>query len=291
MPPALFALSTAFLFALHNVLIKKGLATSDPGTAVLISLAVNIVLLWTVALITVPFHYLAAPAVLVFVVVGLFQPGLTRLLTIRGIETLGVAITDPIRATTPMFAAFMAILFLDELMTLPILVGTFLIIGGVAILSQREGSQKTVRFRYVLFPILASLLGGISQVMRKYGLEFIPHPFLAAAITATASFAVVACIRQASRKGETFLKITAQAVPFYLAAGVSISLGMVALYYALALGEVVVVIPITSSGPLFALTLSALFLKETESITPKIILGACLIIVGVLIITLWKHLG
>jgi hypothetical protein len=34
-----------------------------------------------------------------------------RLLSYKGIDALGVAITDPIRATTPLFSAMMAIIF------------------------------------------------------------------------------------------------------------------------------------------------------------------------------------
>jgi len=62
----------------------------------------------------------------------------------------------------------------------------------------------------------------------------------------------------------------------------------VSIYYALDLGKVTVVIPIASTGPLFSLTLSALFLRDVEKVTPKIVIGACLIISGVLLITLWK---
>ena len=63
---------------------------------------------------------------------------------------------------------------------------------------------------------------------------------------------------------------------------------MVSIYYALDLGDVTVVIPISSTGPLFSLIFSALFLRDVERVTAKIVAGACLIISGVLLITLWK---
>ena len=49
-------------------------------------------------------------------------------------DALGVAITDPIRATTPLFSATMAIIFLGEKITLPIIVATFMIIDGITLL-------------------------------------------------------------------------------------------------------------------------------------------------------------
>src|ERR1041384_7986973 len=130
MPAEFFALANAFLFALHNLFTKKTLRTSNPATGVITSLLINIVFLWTVALLVVPIASLSSASILIFVVVGLFQPGLTRLLTYKGIDTLGVAITDPIRATTPVFSALMAIAFLGEQLTPAIVVATLMIIAG-----------------------------------------------------------------------------------------------------------------------------------------------------------------
>ncbi len=288
MPAALFALITAFFFALHNVLIKKGLKTSNPATAVFITLGVNMILLWAMGAFLHPLHSLATPGTLVFVAVGLFQPGLTRLLTAKSIEKVGVAITDPIRATTPMFSSLLAILFLDENMTLAIFGGTLLIILGIALLSYPKEGTRRIELRYVLYPVFASFLVGLSQVARKFGLEFIPHPSLAAAVTATSSFTVISILLWFGKKKDWGLSLNKESLRFYLAAGVVISLGMASLYNALTLGEVVVVIPITSSGPLFALTLSALFLRDTEKVTFRIAMGACLIVGGVFLVTLLK---
>ena len=288
MPAEMFALANAFLFAFHNMLTKKGLRYSTPGTAVITSLAINLVFLWGVSILFVLLASLASAGILIFVLVGLFQPGLTRFLTYKGIETIGIAITDPIRATTPLFSAVTAILFLGEQMTLPIGVATILIIAGITLLSHRGGSMQQVRFLYILYPLLASLLAGCSQVLRKVGLGAVPHPFLAAAVTSSSSFVVALLTLWVSGKGKEFLRLDRRALPFYLPAGVAVSLGMVSIYYALDLGKVTVVIPISSIGPFFSLIFSALFLRDMERVTLKIVLGASLIIGGVLLITLWK---
>ena len=244
------------------MLTKKGLRYSTPGTAVITSLAINLVFLWGVSILFVPLASLASAGILIFVLVGLFQPGLTRFLTYKGIETIGIAITDPIRATTPLFSAVTAILFLGEQMTLPIGVATILIIAGITLLSHRGGSMQQVRFLYILYPLLASLLAGCSQVLRKVGLGAVPHPFLAAAVTSSSSFVVALLTLWVSGKGKEFLRLDRRALPFYLPAGVAVSLGMVSIYYALDLGKVTVVIPISSTGPFFSLIFSALFLRD-----------------------------
>ncbi len=288
MPAEFFALSSAFCFALHSVLIKKGLRYSTPETALITSLVINMIVLWGFSLLYVPLEFLTNPGILIFVLVGLFQPGLTRFLTYKGIENIGVAVTDPIRATTPMFSALLAILLLGEQMTLPIFSATLLIIAGITLLSYRRGAIKKIRNVYIFYPLLASLLAGFSQILRKFGLGAVPHPFLAAAVTASVSLVVsLLTLWISGKKKETFL-LNKECLPFYLTAGITVSVAMVSVYYALHLGKVTVVMPISSIGPLFALTLSAIFLRDLEKVTIQIVLGAGMIIAGVLLITMWN---
>ncbi|HEX2931309.1 MAG TPA: EamA family transporter, partial [Candidatus Binatia bacterium] len=71
-------------------------------------------------------------------------------------------------------------------------------------------------------------------------------------------------------------------------AGITISFAMTCIYYALDLGKVSVVIPISSTGPLFSLILSALFLRDVERVTLRIVVSAAMIVSGVMLISWWK---
>ena len=288
-PAEFFALANAFLFALHNIFTKKALRYSNPATGVISSLLINIVFLWAMSILFVPIANVTLASILIFVVVGFFQPGLTRLLTYKGIDALGVAITDPIRASTPLFSAIMAIIFLGEQMTLPIVVATLMIIAGITLLSWRSGSLKLVGSALFLwYPIAASALAGASQVVRKFGLAAVPHPFLAAAVTATSSFVVSIVTLWYVEKNQETWKMNRQCFWWFLAAGITISFGMTCIYYALDLGKVSVVIPISSTGPLFSLILTALFLRDVERVTLRILLSALMIVSGVVLLTWWK---
>ena len=285
-PAEIYALANAFLFALHNMFTKKALRYSNPATAVISSLLINIIFLWGVSILFVPLASLTSASILIFVVVGLFQPGLTRLLSYKGIDALGVAITDPIRATTPLFSAAMAIIFLGEKITLPIIVATLMIIAGIISLSWRTGSTKLAGSAVFLwYPIAASALAGATQVVRKFGLAAVPHPFLAAAVTATSSFVISILTLWYVEKSQETWKMNRQCFWWFLAAGVTISLGI---YYALDLGKVSVVIPISSTGPFFSLILAAIFLRDVERVTPRIVTSAAMIVGGVVLLTIWK---
>jgi drug/metabolite transporter (DMT)-like permease len=75
---------------------------------------------------------------------------------------------------------------------------------------------------------------------------------------------------------------------WFLAAGVTISFAMTCIYYALDLGKVSVVIPISSTGPLFSLILTAIFLRGVERVTLRIVVSAAMIVGGVMLISWWK---
>lgn len=288
-PAEFYALANAFLFAVHNIFMKKALRFSNPATGVISTLLINIVFLWTVALLFVPMANVTLASLLIFVGVGFFQPGLTRLLTYKGIDALGVAITDPIRASTPLFSAAMAIVFLGEEITLPIIVATLMIIGGITLLSWRHGAMKLAGSAvYLWFPIAASVLAGASQVVRKFGMAAVPHPFLAAAVTATSSLIVSLLVMWYVEKTQESWKMNRQCVWWFLAAGITVSFAMTSIYHALDLGKVSVVIPLSSTAPLFSLILTALFLRDVERVTLRIVVSTLLIISGVVLISWWK---
>jgi drug/metabolite transporter (DMT)-like permease len=289
MPAEFFALANAFCFALHNMLTKKALRYSNPATAVISSLLINIVFLWVLTLLFVPLASVSVAATLIFVVVGFFQPGLTRLLTYKGIDALGVALTDPIRATTPLFSAVMAIIFLGEEITPSIVAATLMIITGITLLSWRGGSMRfTGPALYLWYPIAASALAGASQVVRKFGLAAVPHPFLAAAVTASSSLIVSLFTLWYVEKTRETWKMNRDCFGWFLAAGIAVSSAMICIYFALDLGKVSVVIPISSTGPFFSLILTAIFLRDVERVTLRIVVSAAMIVVGVIMLALWK---
>ena len=56
-------------------------------------------------------------------------------------------------------------------------------------------------------------------------------------------------------------------------------------FYALSIGDAIIVTPLANLHPLVVLLLSYFFLGKIEKITRGILLGACVVVVGVLLIT------
>jgi len=57
------------------------------------------------------------------------------------------------------------------------------------------------------------------------------------------------------------------------------------MFYALSYGDAIIVTPLANLHPLFVLVLSCCFLGKLEKITGGILLGVCVVLAGVLLIT------
>jgi drug/metabolite transporter (DMT)-like permease len=80
-----------------------------------------------------------------------------------------------------------------------------------------------------------------------------------------------------------------RALLFVLASGCTSLFGFSANTYALTQLPVVVVTPISSAYPLITVALVRLFFRHSEHLSWRIVVGACLIISGIICVTLSRH--
>jgi uncharacterized membrane protein len=106
---------------------------------------------------------------------------------------------------------------------------------------------------------------------------------MAAAVTAGTAFVFSISLLQ-TRGGVTALRLSRANAGWFFAGGLANTAATLSVFYALSLGEVVVVEPLVSSNPVISLVLSALFLKDLETITPRVVLGALFTAVGTILV-------
>ena len=283
-PAEAFALACGPFTAVNLILLKKGMAHGNPVTAIVVSLAINVVTFWSFVFVALPVDEILRPELLLFVLVGLIQPGGTRFLAYVSVEKVGVAVTAPLRATTPLFSSLLAIAVLGEQLTPAVAAGTALVVCGVALLSMREEKTGAWRNVFVALPLLSAFVAGSTQVIRKIGLARIALPILGAAVTTGTSFVAVALSLLVSRKW-SMVRFDRASLGYFVLAGCAVTLGVASVYMSLYLSDVVIVAPLASLSPLYSLALSALFLREVEVITVRRVAAAVLIVLGVVLIT------
>ena len=283
-PAEAFALACGLFTAINLILLKKGLAHGNPITAIVISLAINVLAFWSFVFAVLPLDQILRPELLIFVLVGLIQPGGTRYLAYLSVERVGVAVTAPLRATTPLFSSLMAIAVLGEQLTPAVGAGTALVVCGITLLSMREERTGAWMNIFVTLPLLSAFVAGSTQVIRKIGLAQITLPILGAAVTTGTSFVAVAVSLSVTRNWSN-VTFNRQSLGYFLMAGCAVTLGVASVYMSLYLSDVVIVAPLASLSPLYSLVLSAVFLREVEVITVRKVVAAGLIVLGVVLIT------
>ena len=132
----LLSLAAALGFGGSAVLARVGLQYIRPVTGTLVSLLVGIVITVTLALV---FNFddiwaLTAIAFAWFLLVGILNYPLGRLLNYNSVSKVGVSKSSPVVGASPLFAAALAVTVGGETMSWPIFVGTVAIIGGIALI-------------------------------------------------------------------------------------------------------------------------------------------------------------
>jgi DME family drug/metabolite transporter len=282
-----FALQAALCFSIAHILIRRGLVESNAMTGSFISLSMSAILLWLAVPFFVSVSALWNPAALIFVLAGIFAPGIGRTLSYVGIEKIGVARSVPIANSSPIFASIFAVVFLAETWVLQNVIGTLLVIGGVIVLSMAKPTKGEWRKIDVIYPLIGALAFGASTTLRKAGLGLINIPLLAAAVTA-GSAAIFSFALLQVQGGKKALKLTSRSAAWLFPAAVFNTAAMLSVFFALSHGKVVIVEPLVSSNPVTTLLLTSIFLRDVESLTLRVILGAALTVAGTILVVLVK---
>jgi drug/metabolite transporter, DME family len=282
-----FSFQAALCFSIAHIMIRRGLVHSNAMTGAFISLSMSAGILWVLLLFVIPVSALWNSGVFYFIAAGIFAPGIGRTLSYVGIERIGVARSVPIVNSSPIFASIFAVIFLGEIWVGQNIIGTTLVISGVVILSMIKPAQGPWRKRDVIYPIVGAVAFGISATLRKAGLDVVTIPVLAAAVTAgTAALFSFALLQ--FQTGQQAFKLTRKSAVWLIPAGFINTAAMLSVFYALSFGKVVIVEPLVSSNPVLTLLLTAIFLRDLEALSLRVIMGAVLTVAGTILVVTVK---
>ncbi len=290
-----FALITAITYGLDIFFVRKGLLeTPFPIVAAFITLTINLSIFIVLFFIFVPIDFLKLKFIYVFIAAGILAPGCARALSYKGLETLGMSISTPIVNAESLFSVLMALIFLKEPMNLVIGTGILSVIVGIILLSyetgrkNKKGISKIIHYRYLFYPITASIFYGVSVFLRKLGLNIVSSPILGATITLGTSWCMITIFLFTSGSAKRLFQVKKQSFIYFIMGGISTCIGWLALFSALNIGKVVIVTPIATSYSLVTLLLSYLLLRKVERLSLKIVVATILIVGGVILLSLIK---
>ena len=270
------------------ILINRGVLAIDYFRGLLTNLSVNALFLWLYVLLFADRIELWGSANLIFVLVGIFVPGIARFFMFKGMERLGASITSCLTNSTPLFATVFAVSFLNERPTPTNILGTLSIVTGIIALTWK-GASKTWRTRDLLFPLTAAFLFAARDNLVRFGLLKIHSPLVGATIAATTSFITMSVLYLLFEEKKPLKETAREGFQLFAAAGFMNFLSYAFAYTALSMERVSLISPLINGSSLFILPLSVLLLKDVEQITQRKIAAVLLVILGVFLIS-WEKL-
>jgi uncharacterized membrane protein len=284
----LLGLFGSFWFAVSMIFINRGILAVDYFKGLLANLGVNALCLCVYLSLSSDRLDLWAPANLIFVIIGIFVPGVSRFFIFKGMERLGASISACLTNSTPLFAIVLAVFFLGERPTITNLLGALSIVAGIVSLSWR-GASKTWRTRDLLFPLMAAFLFAGRDNLVRVGVLQIGSPIMGAAIASVVSLATMALLYGAFAENKPLGALGLRGLALFGVSGFMNFLSYVFIYTALSMERVSLISPLANASSLFVLPLSIIFLKDVEKLTARKIGATGMVILGVLLIS-WEKL-
>src|SRR5262249_2478763 len=221
-------------------------------------------------------------AVPYFVLSGALGTTGGRLFRVIAIEKVGAPVAASIGNLTPLMSTGLAILLLGEHVTLPIIMGTLVIVLGTVLLSQ---SGKHVGFlpQHLVYPFVSAACFAVVAIIRKLGL-FHAGPLFGSAVNMAAAMITSTTFVLATGNRDA-LRCDRQSFLYFAGAGACENTGVLLFLMALGLGEVSVVTPLAGVAPLFVLLLALLFPGAAGKVGWRVVVGAVLIVLGGFLLT------
>ena len=276
----LFSLSTALVVGSFTLFVRSGRQHANAVSGVLIGIIVSMPPLLLGAIWTwEPAHYQPL-GWLYFALAGVMGPAVGRVCFFHSIHLMGVARAVPLNSTMPLFSAIIGILILGERPGPHILAGTVLIVLGCMGITAKRGETQPIRGSHLLVALGSVVFFSISHMLRKLGIGASPNPYLGISVMSVAGGAFLYVFGQYLPPGLRPSLMVKKAWVAYSIGGALNALSVLLHLYGLRYGDLTIVIPLAATAPLWALLLTAIFLRKVERITWPILLGTVAVVVG-----------
>ncbi|HYF94851.1 MAG TPA: DMT family transporter [Symbiobacteriaceae bacterium] len=290
-----YALVTGLCWAAYNLAVRKGLEAMDSGTGYVITLIFGSVANLAFLLMPVPGRgapMLSVAAVVFFALSGIVNTIVGRWALFRNIQLVGPSRASAWKNATPLYTLVFGFLLLGERPGGMDIVGTAVVVAGLALLSREQLRNSGERNRSAALRDVA-LLGVVSgasfsaaMLLRKAGLNAWPDVAYGNVVAGLA--ALVGYLPYAVAKGELakVTKAPRKGVSAFLVAGAFATLAFLTTLMSLRETTAATTQVIAALEPMFTMVLSAVVLKRSEVLNSHLAGSAALICLGVALIAL-----
>lgn len=281
----LFAFASAFFAGVTSILAKIGVKDVDSHVATAIRTIIVLIFSWIMVFI------IGSQSTIVnidgktflFLILSGLSTGASWLCYFKALQLGDVNKVVPIDKSSTILTMILAFIFLNEKITINMVIGMIgIAIGTYLMIQKKEKSEKIVKRKaWLIYALLSALFASLTSILGKVGIENVESN-LGTAIRTIVVLVMAWIIVFAAKKQRDIKKIDKRSLIFLILSGVATGASWLCYYKALQDGLASIVVPIDKLSILVTVLFAYIFLKE--KLSKKSLLGLILIVVGTLLL-------
>lgn len=285
------AFASAFFAGITSILAKCGIRHTDSDVATAIRTCVVLVFAWAMAGISGSIGAIGAiPAkAWLFLTLSGLATGASWICYFKALSIGDVNKVVPVDKMSNVLAVLIAIVLFGETGNLAVkLVGTAVITLGTFLMIEKKQSVGVGQKQdptWLAYALGAAVFAALTSVLAKIGIEGVESN-LATAIRTCVVLVMAWAIVVAKGKLEQVARIDPRELTFLAASGIATGASWLLYYYAIAAGQVSIVVQIDK----LSIVVSVLFarLAFNEKLSYRSAIGLFLIVLGTAALAIWK---
>lgn len=281
----LFAFASAFFAGVTSILAKIGVKDVDSHVATAIRTIIVLIFSWIMVFIigTQSTIVNIDGKTFLFLILSGLSTGGSWLCYFKALQLGDVNKVVPIDKSSTILTMILAFIFLNEKITINMVIGMIgIAIGTYLMIQKKEKAEKIVKRKaWLIYALLSALFASLTSILGKVGIENVESN-LGTAIRTIVVLVMAWIIVFATKKQRDIKKIDKRSLIFLILSGVATGASWLCYYKALQDGLASIVVPIDKLSILVTVLFAYIFLKE--KLSKKSLLGLILIIVGTLLL-------
>lgn len=280
----LFAVGSAFFAGATSVLAKAGIKSVSSDFATAFRTGVVLIFSWLMVFV-VGCQYAVStitPRALVFLTLSGAATGLSWLCYFKALSIGNLSKVVAVDKSSTFLTILLALIFFREPFHWLTGLGIAVMIAGTALMLEKGDAKKGER-GWLFYAAGSAVFAALQSILGKVGVQDMDAT-LATALRTVVVLIFAWAIVLGKKEGGDWKEMTRRDAVLLVLSGITTGASWLCYYRALQTGRASVVVPIDKCSMLFAVALSAIFLKEKQ--TRRSLLALALVVAGTLMIAL-----
>lgn len=280
----LFAVGSAFFAGATSVLAKAGIKSVSSDFATAFRTGVVLIFSWLMVFVVGCQNAVSTitPRALVFLALSGAATGLSWLCYFKALSIGNLSKVVAVDKSSTFLTILLALIFFREPFHWLTGLGIAVMIAGTALMLEKGDAKKGEK-GWLFYAAGSAVFAALQSILGKVGVQDMDST-LATALRTVVVLIFAWAIVLSKKEGGDWKKMTRRDAVLLVLSGITTGASWLCYYRALQTGRASVVVPIDKCSILFAVALSAIFLKEKQ--TRRSLLALALVVAGTLMIAL-----